>query len=179
MAGLTMRYFVGTYGRTDRSWLDEQPKMKRHFKEDPQDWLAVLPYDVALRDVELIKAVVEPKTLGEVRRSPLALPLVKAVFDDRAAMDGEPAFSDLGDDVPFDWYDDLGLFWRPDPRLRTAELAPPSLLATFGRKDHAYGMDYEPATWLSLDDQVVIEAALRELGHEIAYDDTLLDRYLA
>ncbi|MGW5580218.1 hypothetical protein [Micromonospora chokoriensis] len=173
-----MRYFVGTYGRADRSWLDGQSEMKRHFK-DPQDWLAVLPYDVALRDVELFKAVTEPKTLGEVRRSPLALALVEARFDERAAMDGEPPFDDLGDDVPFDWYDELDVYWRPDPRLRTAELAPPSLLATFGRDDHAHGMDYEPATWLPLDDQVAIEAALRELGHEIAYDDTLLDRYLA
>ncbi|MET7671466.1 hypothetical protein [Micromonospora luteifusca] len=170
---------MGTYGRTDRSWLVEHPEMKRHFKEDPQDWLAVLPYDVALRDVELIKAVGEPKTLREVRRSPLALPLVKAWFDDRAAMGGAPAFSDLGDDVPFDWYDDLGLSWRPDPRLRTAELAPPSLLDTFGREDRAYGMDYEPATWLPLDDQDAIEAALRELGYEIVYDDTVLNRYLA
>ncbi|MEU1966408.1 hypothetical protein ABZ541_21580 [Micromonospora sediminicola] len=174
-----MQYFVGTYGRTDHSWLEEHPELKRHFKEDPQDWLAVFPYEVALRDVELIKAVVEPKTLGEVRRSPLAVPLVKAVYNDRAAMDGEPAFDDLGEDVPFDWYDDLGLFWRPDPRLRTAELAPASLLAAFGREDRAYGMDYEPATWLPLDDQDAIEAALREMGHEIAYDDTILNRYLA
>ncbi|WFE53637.1 hypothetical protein [Micromonospora sp. WMMD1155] len=53
-------------------------------------------------------------------------------------------------------------------------MAPPSLLATFGRKDHAYGMDYGPAIWSPIDDQVVIEAALPELGHEIAYDHTLL-----
>ncbi|MEU1687934.1 hypothetical protein [Micromonospora sp. NPDC005707] len=174
-----MQYFVGTHGRTDQSWLEEHPQMKRHFKEDPQDWLAVFPYEVALRDVKLIKAVIEPKTVGEVPRSPLAIPLVKAVFDDRAAMDGEPPFDDLGDDVPFDWYDELGLSWRPDPRLRTADLAPASLLAAFGREDRGYGMDYEPATWLPLDDQDAIEAALRELGHEIVYDETILNRYLA
>ncbi|MEV4273772.1 hypothetical protein [Micromonospora aurantiaca (nom. illeg.)] len=173
-----MQYFVGTYGRTEHSWLEEHPELKRHFGEDPQDWLAAFPYEVALRDVELIEAVVEPKTLGEVRQSPLAVPLVKAVYNDRAAVDSGPSFDDLGDDVPFDWYDDLGLFWRPDPRLRTAELAPAALLAHFGRQDRAFGMDYEPATWLPLDDQDAIEAALREMGHEIVHDATILNRYL-
>ncbi|MFC0003515.1 hypothetical protein [Micromonospora siamensis] len=174
-----MQYFVGTYGRTDHSRFEERAETKRLVKGDPQDWLAVVPLEVALRDVELIKAVIEPKTLGEVRRSPLALPLVKASFDERATMDGEPPFDELGDDVPFDWYDELDVYWRPDPRLRTAELAPPSLLATFGQEDRVYGMDYEPATWLPLDDQDAIEAALRELGHEVVHDDTILNRYLA
>lgn len=38
-------------------------------------------------------------------------------------------------------------------------------------------MDHEPATWLPLNEQAEIEAALRHLGHEIVQDDTILPGY--
>lgn len=156
----------------------DAPARQRGKKPHELVALEVIPYEVAQRDVALIKAVVEAKTLGDVRRSPLALPLVRKRFANRE-FDGAPPFHTLPDDTPFDWYDELDVYWRPEARLRTADLAPPSVLAKFGRPDRGYGMDYEPATWLPLEEQAEIEAALRHLGHEIVYDATILPGYRA
>ncbi|MEU8242252.1 hypothetical protein AB0C07_28710 [Actinoplanes missouriensis] len=179
---INSKYFVGSYGSTDPAPIAELTSaafMSKMFKDDdPQDWLAVIPLDVVRADLDLINAMNQATTLGAARRSPLVLPLVKEHFD-RLAKDGEPPFETLPDETPFDWYEEIGLSWRPDPRLRTAELAPPSVMATFSRPDRAYGMDYEPAPWLPLAQQSQIEESLRALGHDVVHDDTVLDGYLA
>jgi hypothetical protein len=141
------------------------------------DHLAVVPLDTAVRDVQLIKHVTDLKTFADVRRSNFVRPMVRELCADRVAAGTGAAFDDVPDNTPFDYYEWIDFFWRPDVRLRTAQLAPTDLLTTFGREDHGYGIDYTPATWFSTEDRDQIEAALRQRGDEIVHDDQLVEGY--
>jgi hypothetical protein len=148
---------------------------------DPfSDYLAVVPHDQASRDVEAIKTILTAKTLGEVRRSAPALEIVKSRYD-AVSEDEHIDVAALPEETPFDhesWFGPEDISWMPLVRLRTAAMAPPALLSEFGREDHEFGMDYEPARWFSVDDQETLEARLTEMGDEVVHDEALLDAYL-
>ncbi|MFE9958144.1 hypothetical protein [Micromonospora sp. NPDC005299] len=147
--------------------------------QDPwSERLAVVPLAQAVQDVEAIGTIGAAQTLGEIRQSAPALAIVREWYDpDR--WDEHAELDSLPDDTPFDVEDWLGeCTWQPVVRLRTAELAPQDLLEEYGRLDDGFGIDYEPAPWLSVEDQPAIEARLRKMDYEIVHDDALLTAYL-
>jgi len=153
--------------------------MKWLVGSDPfSGYLAVVPHEQALRDVEAISTILTAKTIGEVRRSAPALEIVKSWYE-AAGEDRNVDFASLPDTTPFSdeepWLGGGDPGWMPLVRLRTAEMAPPALLSEFGREDQGFGMDYEPAPWFSVDDHGAIEARLTEMEDEVVHDEALLN----
>ena len=147
---------------------------------DPaSEGLAVVPVSQARRDVAMIRALSNSRTLGEVRRNAEAWAKVRDwdVDDDAPDPDGLPA------ETPFNWVEWFGedTFYEMVPELRrqVAAYCPRPVLEEFGRPDEEIGMiAYYPETWLSPSDQPAIEARLIELGYRIVHDQGLIDGYL-
>lgn len=139
--------------------------------------LAVVPIELAEDDVAAIQTLQAAKNLGDVRQSAPALKLARQWYDpDRT--DKHLELDTLPDEAPFDVEQWLGDLWQPLVRLRTAESAPPELLAEFGREDHEFGMDYERARWLAPEDRTAVEGRLRARGDEVRHDESILRAYL-
>lgn len=155
--------------------------MKWLVGKDPfSGYLAVVPHDQALRDVDAIHVILTARALGDVRGSAPALEIAKRWYDVMNE-DQDLDLASLPDETPFDdevWFGAGNLDWMPLVRLRTAEMAPPALLSQFAREDHEFGIDYEPRPWFSIDDQEAIESCLRGMGDEVVHDRDLLDAYL-
>lgn len=150
------------------------------------DWgtgLMVIPLAQARYDVDYIQAMMLSRTVGEVRSHADAWAKVSEEWDARHEDEDAdfPLAEQLSDDEPFDAVEWLGdesyYFALPYARLRTAETAP-ECIDPFLREDHAYGMDYEPAPWLSDDDLEEIEAALAANGYVVVSDDALGAGYM-
>ena len=119
-----------------------------------------------------------------MRALPDVLAEVAEVHDDRVLDDpdlGLPEFGQLPDDHPFnvvDWFGMDGWYYHVAVlRVQTGRHAPKEILEEFGQPDHAFGMDYERATWFRLEDREAIVRRLQELGYTVVQDQALLNRY--
>lgn len=146
--------------------------------------LIVLDRERVIADGNFIQALLESRTLRDVRRhGGLVLTEVRDSYINCGEED-DPAFESLPDETPFSvitWFGDDSWYMKmPLARLLTAETAPTEVMKEYGQRDTSYGLDYEPATWLDPDEVEQIVARLRQLGHRV--DDgpeaqALLDRY--
>lgn len=147
--------------------------LDRHILAGEDSWntgaLMVIPCEVARDDSSYLDAIIDARTVGEVRRDARAWGSAAERYDKKRIDDeawDQPASEDLPDDHPYDpntWFGDEGLAYvLPLARLRTAETAP-SCLDALARKDTGIGMDYEPAAQWSVKDRARVEDPL--LGH--------------
>lgn len=145
--------------------------------------LIVIPLEVASDDCSYIDAIMDSRTVGEVRQDARAWAVAAERYDsgreDNEYWD-QPGSEELTSDHPYDpntWFGDEGLIYvLPLARLRTAETAPRCLDA-LARKDTGVGMDYEPAAWWSVEDVTEVKDRLVSHGYEVVEDDKLISRY--
>lgn len=134
--------------------------------------LAVIDREQAIADTSQIRTLADARTLGEVRRGdPKALAIVRECYEADAERAEDEPFDSLPDDTPYQahaWFgSDSWYFNFPLARLITEQTVPREILDEFGQPDHAYGLDYEQATWLRPEDSDAIVSRLRELGFEV------------
>jgi hypothetical protein len=167
--------------------VDVDSMRDRHILVAEDAWngggLIVIPHEMARHDKAYIDAIMDARTVGELRKDARAWAAASERYDQDRVDDekwDQPASEELADSHPYDpnsWFgDDSLVYVLPLARLRTAETAP-ACLDSLAREDTAIGMDYEQAAWWSVDDIDEIKQILLRNDYILVDDHEVISRY--
>jgi hypothetical protein len=183
----------GTHGRPERfvvqPWHQDPVDAERILLTDIDvdgETLFVVPRDLAISTLTSWACLKYATEFGHTREDAGARQTVESHLsvwlELRRALGDED--SDGSDDEPFhadDFFGEDWNAWTPVARLLTYEFlqqAEPALTARWCRHDTSWGMDYESAPWVHVEDRDALEAGLRARGYEVRQWRGLAEMYL-